>query len=67
MTDEKTEDLLLHYKFTDRGGARVYDAFSIDDRHQMKNRLFEIRIHEHQSVRPVINHPDSKVEGHGTG
>ena len=38
-------NLHLEYKFTDRGGSRVYIAFHEDDRSTRHRPLFEIRIH----------------------
>ena len=38
-------NLHLEYKFTDRGGSRVYMAFHEDDRNCRIRPLFEIRIH----------------------
>ena len=39
-----SKDIHLRFKFTDRGGSRVFDAYDADERLVMHNRLFEIRI-----------------------
>lgn len=57
MSVEMT-DLHLHYKFTDRGGAKVYDAFMSDDRLPMKNRLFEIRIKQPPQGSTITETPE---------
>ena len=47
MDEEKVmgdKDIYLRYAFTDRGGAKVYDAFSGHDRLKQLNKLFRIRI-----------------------
>lgn len=59
-----SKDLILHHKFTDRGGDQVYDAFDIDDRLEMKNKLFEIRINLEKDF---DLDEVAKVESHGTG
>ena len=71
MTDEKNKDIFLRHKFTDRGGAEVYDAFAADDRLGMENKLFEIRLglKTHFETAEVKGSPPgaAKVSGHGTG
>lgn len=52
------KDLYLKYKFTDRGGAKVYDAYAADDRLELKKPLFEVRLKEDGK---------STVCGDGTG
>jgi len=66
MNDEKTKDLILHHRGETARGDQVFDAYSIEDRHEMKNRIFEIYINDHPSVNPLIRYP-IKTEGHGTG
>ena len=63
-------DLYLVYKFTDRGGQGVYDAFHSDDRLKMQNKLFEIRIRDDQVQHYVTSpatQPDDGPTGGGTG
>lgn len=65
-----SKNLFLHHKFTDRGGFEVYDAFAADDRLELKNRLFEIRIklNDDSALKEITVIPGpSKIEGHGTG
>ena len=38
------KDRYLKFKFTDRGGADVYDVHHVEDRLSLANPLFEIRI-----------------------
>ena len=67
-TENESKNLALIHKFTDRGGAEVYDAFADADRLEMQTVLFEIRINNHPSDPPVITRPATgKVCGHGTG
>lgn len=69
MTDEKNKDLFLLHKFTDRGGAEVYNAFAADDRLGMKNPLYEIRIKGKRGETPgvTMTRLPGSVQGHGTG
>ena len=71
-----SKDIHLHFKYTDRGGARVYDAFDSDERLVMHNRLFEIRINPDDYDAAHITWPpedpmdipeDERDTGAGTG
>ena len=42
MEDEK--DLYFKYKFTDRGGARVYDVYPQCDHMTMKYKIGQVRL-----------------------
>lgn len=66
-----SKDIYLRHNFTDLNGYEVYEAFDADDRLQLLNRLFVIRINQHPSVHPVIEtyaeDRVSRVNGGGTG
>jgi len=66
---EKNNDLHLRFKFNDIDGADVYDAFAGDDRLEMQNKLFEVRLNaEGQTDQAEVTwSSESKVESHGTG
>jgi hypothetical protein len=65
------KDIHLRFKFTDRNGSQVFDAYDADERLVMHNRLFEIRINMAEHLMPyeakitwVENEQDT---GAGTG
>jgi hypothetical protein len=51
-------DIHLRYKFTDRGGSNVYDAYTGEDRLKQDTVLFIIRIHPDGDIASKIEWPE---------
>jgi len=58
--EQGNKDLFLRYKFTDRGGKRVYDVFPADDHMTMLTNMGEVRLKTHGSNTDI-----DKGEGNG--